>query len=294
MFDRSRLLIVFDQEATAKLLTNYLKSQNIAAELVAGTELYPYQIFILEPQQWDKAVVIKDQFLANPQDERFQVAQNPWETGKVMPGTPIMGNTMFKIIPYLKMYFMTSLFSLLGLLGLVAINAYGDDAFRLLQMQSWSYLFETGEWWRLWTPAFLHFSTPHLVFGIFWLWILGKDIEKHFGHLFLLLLLSIAILVSNYAQFGVAGAGFGGFSGVSYALLGFSWWIGWLRPKWGVRIPKGLVGLLLILLVLDYFGVLGGAMFTLKLVGLVVGCAVALVLSQAGPEDQLDDSGKSG
>jgi GlpG protein len=94
----------------------------------------------------------------------------------------------------------------------------------------------SGEYWRLITPAFLHFGWLHIVFNSLWLWDFGARIEKVMGSMNMLLLFLVIALVSNVAQFVFGGPGlFGGMSGVVYGLLGFAWVAGHLRPQWKIQ-----------------------------------------------------------
>lgn len=108
---------------------------------------------------------------------------------------------------------------------------------------------------------------------------LGKDIEKTLGSGVLLTLLMISGVASNYGQFLVSGANFGGLSGVVYAVLGFVWWLGWLKPELGLSIPKAIVGFMLVWLLLGYADLLWVNMAnTAHLIGLISGCMMARLL----------------
>jgi rhomboid protease GlpG len=92
------------------------------------------------------------------------------------------------------------------------------------------------QYWRLVTPAFLHFGWLHIVFNSLWMWELGSKVERVMGHLNMLLLFLVIALVSNASQFAFGGAGlFGGMSGVVYGLLGFSWVAPMLQPAWRIQ-----------------------------------------------------------
>ena len=96
-----------------------------------------------------------------------------------------------------------------------------------------------GQYWRLITPAFLHFGWLHIVFNCLWLWDLGRRIEQIMGHLNMFMLFLVIALVSNTSQFEFGGGGlFGGMSGVVYGLLGFSWIAPQLQPAWPIQPPK--------------------------------------------------------
>ena len=52
-----------------------------------------------------------------------------------------------------------------------------------------------GQWWRLITPVLLHASLLHIGFNMYALYILGPELERHFGHLPFLVL----YLLSGFA-----------------------------------------------------------------------------------------------
>lgn len=78
-----------------------------------------------------------------------------------------------------------------------------------------------GASWGVLTDVFVHFEPLHLIFNLYWLWILGGAFERTFGPLRMLLFVLVSAYVSSalqlYAGYGV------GLSGVGYALFGFGW-----------------------------------------------------------------------
>lgn len=86
-------------------------------------------------------------------------------------------------------------------------------------------LFEVreGQVWRLITPIFLHFYPFHLIFNMMALFYFGTQVEYKHGSLFLLAFVAGSGAVSNLAQYFDSGPGFGGMSGVAYALIGYAW-----------------------------------------------------------------------
>jgi membrane associated rhomboid family serine protease len=81
-----------------------------------------------------------------------------------------------------------------------------------------------GEWWRLFTGAFLHqppgngFGLLHIAFNMMWLWTLGRFLEGQLGRLRFLALYLVAALGGSVlvvlvdpdqAAIGASGAGFG-------------------------------------------------------------------------------------
>jgi len=94
----------------------------------------------------------------------------------------------------------------------------------------------SGQYWRLVTPAFIHFGWLHIVFNSLWLWELGSRIEQVVGKLNMALLFVVIALVSNSSQYLFGGPGlFGGMSGVVYGLLGFAWMAPLFQPTWQIQ-----------------------------------------------------------
>lgn len=80
-----------------------------------------------------------------------------------------------------------------------------------------------GEIWRLVTPIFLHAEIFHLFFNMIWLYLIGKQVEFRLKGWRYILLIVIAAIVTNTAQYLISGASFLGFSGVLCAMLGYIW-----------------------------------------------------------------------
>jgi len=100
----------------------------------------------------------------------------------------------------------------------------------------------SGQYWRLITPAFIHFGWLHIVFNSLWLWDLGSKVERVMGGFNMLALFLVIALVSNVAQFVFGGPSlFGGMSGVVYGLLGFSWVGPILQPRWRIQPAPGIM-----------------------------------------------------
>lgn len=149
-----------------------------------------------------------------------------------------------------------------------------------------------GQYWRLITPAFLHFGWLHIVFNSLWLWELGSRVERVMGQLNMVLLFLVIALVSNASQFAFGGPGlFGGMSGVVYGLLGFSWVAPLLQPSWRIQptpaIMLFMVGWLLVCLVglvevLGFGAIANAAHLGGLLCGAMLGAAFGLLSRLAG------------
>jgi len=135
---------------------------------------------------------------------------------------------------------------------LVDPRAFPWEAFETFggRLQAMLATLSGGQLWRLITPDFLHFSWTHLIFNSVMLWFLGSQIEWMDGRGRLLALFVVASLVSNVAQYLVAGPLFGGLSGVVYAALAYCWLSQRRWPRF--QFPPALVTFALIWLVLGY------------------------------------------
>ena len=114
-----------------------------------------------------------------------------------------------------------------------------------------------GEMWRLFSPMFLHFGLPHILFNSLWLWELGRRIEYWHGHTVMFSMVMGISFMSNVGQFvWLPGQIFGGMSGVIYGLLGYCWMWNWLRPAEAIPMPPGVLRFMLVWLVVCMTGVL--------------------------------------
>lgn len=129
-----------------------------------------------------------------------------------------------------------------------------------------------GNFWRLWTPLFLHFGIAHIVFNMLWLWQLGQPLERRLGTPELLIFIAAAGLLSNLAQYYFDPTSlFGGMSGVVYALLGYFWMQGRFNPRFGMALRQPIVVIMLIWFVVCWVGLVGNIANMAHTVGLLLG-----------------------
>ena len=96
------------------------------------------------------------------------------------------------------------------------------------------------------SPIFLHLGLIHLAFNCLWLALLGEKIETHLGSIHLLLVVTVASIISNYSQFYWSGSSnFGGMSGVVYALLGYLWVVARFTNDQRLKLPAGIFGFMI-------------------------------------------------
>lgn len=154
----------------------------------------------------------------------------------------------------------------------------------------------SGQVWRLVTPIFLHMNWMHIIFNMYWLYLLGGMIESARGKWRFLSTVLIIAVASNLVQFwGPAfrlaewsqlfdepekyfsyGPTFGGMSGVIYGLFGYLWMKSRFAPEEGFFVPKQTVVLFIVWAFLCLSGLVGPVANTAHFVGLFTGMAIAL------------------
>lgn len=135
-----------------------------------------------------------------------------------------------------------------------------------------------GQWWRLWTPIFLHFGILHILFNMICFKDFGSLVEHQHGVYRYLVLIAVIGLVSNLGQYAVAGPKFGGFSGVLFGLLGLVWVYKVFNPLSEFALPKSSVVMLLVWFFLCLVGVIPGIANTAHALGLSLGIFAGIFL----------------
>lgn len=80
-----------------------------------------------------------------------------------------------------------------------------------------------GQFWRMVTPAFLHYDILHIFFNLLWFIILANQIENRVGPFRILFFIVFTAIVSNTAQYFITGPFFMGLSGIICAMAAFIW-----------------------------------------------------------------------
>ena len=122
-----------------------------------------------------------------------------------------------------------------------------------------------GEVWRVFTPCLVHFDILHIFFNVLWFIMLGNQIEHRLGSFRYLLLILLAAIFSNSAQYLMSGSFFMGLSGVVCGFAGFIWARQQIAPWEGYLLNR----VTLIFLAIFVIGMLGlqVAFFILQLLG---------------------------
>jgi GlpG protein len=271
-------LIGFRQPTTAYLLANYLKNQNIAVDVTDSGE-NGFVLNLQDDTQFEQAKAIVAGFLQNPTDPKYQDAAWQQDT-PTMSSSASLSLKRFDFSSMVHVPVVSSILVLCAAIFLSFLMGAFTPVMQTLMILPLPEIAQTQQWWRIVSPAIIHFSELHIVFNLLWWWVLGRQIESRFGSIFLLLFFCVTAAVSNIAQLWVSGPNFGGLSGVVYALMGFVWWLGWLRPSWGISLPKPFVGFMLVWLLIGYADVLWVSMAnTAHTMGLVSGCLAAWLIT---------------
>lgn len=153
----------------------------------------------------------------------------------------------------------------------------------------WHYWVATSEYWRILTPAFLHWSAVHIIFNGMALVDFGGRLERQLPRIAYLGLFLFTAIVSNFGQFTfVPQVGFGGISGALFGYFGCILAIQWLVPKSNLRLPMVFIVFSLGMIVAGFLGLLdriigpmaNGAHLTGLAAGFIYGCGIAIFLKR--------------
>lgn len=269
--------VVVKHHKVALLFANYAKAQSLFVMIEETKEGFA---LLCSSEQLIAVSALFESYVINPNDAKYQTAA--WEQAtveQVSSSSPAL-LTVFKNKLLAHAGFVTlSIFTFCWGIFILSFLGFGREIFNSLQFySSLSFLTFLHEPYRLITPALFHFSLLHIVFNSLWWWQLGGDIESQIGKGSLINLFLLSAIISNSGQFLVSGSNFGGLSGVVYALVGYVWLLGWLKPEKGVSLPNAMIVFLLGWLVLGFVDVLPINMAnTAHLLGLMTGCLMAFL-----------------
>lgn len=269
---------IIDNPRMAQAFVDYLAVKSIDAK-VAQTE-EGFAICLPGMTHVEQASAELDLFLADPFQDKYQAAS--WDMAETRTAhfnynsSNMLQNFLLHAGRVTLAIFVSCLVIFVTMyLGMLSQHEFVYAALHFPFNLSLDAL---SEFWRLVTPALIHFSLLHLVFNLLWWWYLGGLIETKLGSYKLLLLFLVAALIPNIGQFLLAGPNFGGLSGVVYALLGYIWWTGWLSPEKELNLPKPYIGFMLAWLVVGFVPIFGlNIANAAHLLGLAVGCGQAFI-----------------
>lgn len=230
--------------------------------------------------------------LANPADvDQVRQWVEEWKAGTLVKpeSGPVAAGSMTRVMMTLGQ----SPFAFLMILAWVALYLvweFQPDWLLLWSLPGAEYWpqqrMEPDVWFSIglvdfWLPCLIHFSVMHMLFNMFWWWVIARPIEHKDGLLPLLLLMLATGLVGNGVQWWFFGPGFGGASGIVFGIMG---WLGWrqLRRIAVYEVPSGLLPLMAGWMLLTIMGdqLMAGSSDTAHgahLGGLVAGILMAMI-----------------
>lgn len=107
-----------------------------------------------------------------------------------------------------------------------------------------------GAYWAYITSCFVHSDIIHLIFNIYWLFMLGDTLETEIGSLKLLIIVIATAIITSGFQFLFSEDTGCGFSGVLYCFVGLMWGLKKKYPSFQVLLSKQLYISFLVWLVL--------------------------------------------
>lgn len=195
-------------------------------------------------------------WIADPRQlDALKALVERWQQGAplVLQQSEKHSRTMTHSLAYLKQVPVTALMIAISLVVFALIGVFGDQLIVTLTIVpigisggelvfgTLTQTLSSGHVWRLLSPAFLHFGWMHLIFNLMWVWYFGRQIEALQGSRTMLLLLIVAGIGANIAQYMTGTVLFGGMSGVVYALLAHVWLMSRRVPQSGFFVPQMLV-----------------------------------------------------
>ena len=196
-------------------------------------------LWIADPRQLGELKALLERWQRGEPLVLHQAAQRP--------------RTMTNFLASLKQVPVTALMIVISLVVFALIGVFGDQLIVTLTIVpigisggelvfgDLSQTLASGQVWRFLSPAFLHFGWMHLIFNLMWVWYFGRQIEALQGSRTMLLLLIVAGVGANVAQYATGTVLFGGMSGVVYALLAHVWLMSRRVPQSGFFVPQMLV-----------------------------------------------------
>lgn len=246
-------LVSFPQKRPALAFSDYLSSINIANRVEEDGDAYA--ILLQDEADFPAARQELEGFLTAPEDPRYWHAS--WQSGQTQQDVSWPAHEGAFSAWWQRAGIVTRSVTLLCVLVFVLLNAAPQSTFDLLSYPE--FMGNAGlhaEWWRLLSPALMHFGFMHVAFNLLWWWELGGLIERGQSGMRLLAISVVVALLSNAAQGLQYGPKFGGLSGVIYGLLGYLWMYPVFNPSAGFRLRKEILWFMLGWLAIGYTGVL--------------------------------------
>ena len=188
-------------------------------------------VYILESlnDAEDFLVLREMNFLQNQENPESVLVQAAWDSGSNDRGADLPGSSGC-IIPPGRIFTVTGLTltvcAVVFMLQTFLDGGTSRPVFDALSLNADR--FNNGEYWRIITPAFMHFGFVHIAFNAVIFAMLGWQVEKFLGSFRLLVLIVIAGIVGNVSEYCILAGehemppeNFGGLSGAVNGIIGY-------------------------------------------------------------------------
>lgn len=238
-----RMIGKLESERHARRISDHLLAAGIENEVASSSE-GGFVVWVVEDRELQRAAALLQAFQADPDAEAYRQSEAEADRRRAADLQEAARRKRRRIDPR-KLWYRRELGSTpwvstaLGALALAvagvshlgqshealqpfAITAYkvtGNTVRYLTSLPEVS----SGEIWRLFTPALIHFGPWHLLFNLLWLADLGWKVERRRGSLYFAAFALAVVIPSNLAQYLASGPSFGGLSGLVFGLVGYVW-----------------------------------------------------------------------
>lgn len=243
------------REEDARVLADHLLTLDISTKLAPRAD-GSWAIWVHREDQVERARAVLDEFAVDPSDPKFRASaatareirkqaereekahrkrvkdlRERWEGPMYLRAPVAFGLIVASVGVTVLMHFAPSLTIPLyfSVFGFTQDGRFINTGFQAIA---------NGEAWRLVTPIFLHFGIFHLFFNMAGMRYLGERIEMRKGSWRFGLICLVAAVAGNVGQAFVSKAGFGGMSGVVFALAGYLWMKGLADPEDGLSLDQ--------------------------------------------------------
>jgi len=201
-----------------------------------------------------------------PTNDPYDALETPPQPGTVGHDAVMVEVKLPATIPYVS-YILIGLTLLVFAAQLLTKAIYGVDLPLVLGAKHNDSI-QQGEFWRLITPVLLHGGFMHIAFNMYALYIIGPQLERHYGHLRFLLLYLLSGFAGNILSFYLSPAAAVGASSAIFGMIAAQIIFVWInRRLFGERSRAMLINLAFIVVVnlalglspgIDNWGHLGG------------------------------------
>ena len=177
---------------------------------------------------------------------------------------------------YIRLYPVVTFFLALNILIFVLtyIPFIGNQIY--LAGMGINYLISAGEWWRLFTPMFLHNGIMHLLFNMFSLYLFGPELEKIAGKARFLTIYLLSGIFGNIATFFLQKPEYAsvGASGAIFGILGAFGALVYYTKHILPQLRQIIVPIIIISIIMTYLQ--PNINTTAHIVGMIVGFLIGL------------------